>query len=475
MTLRAIGRYQIVSPLGAGGMATVYLAHDPTLDRRVAIKIPNVDRLSADGLARFNREAKAVARLEHQAIVPLYDYGDHDGRPYLVMRYLPGGSLADRLERRAFQLNEALGIIERIASALDYAHRQGILHRDVKPGNILFDDAGAAYLSDFGIARIMNLSGEASLTQTGLAIGTAAYMSPEQALGQMVDGRSDIYSLGVVIFEMLAGDVPYKSDSSLQQALLHINAPIPSIQERRRDLPPATQTAVSRALAKQPKDRYPTGEALALDFRRVTGGARPAAAQGLPAWVWLVGLMGLVVAAFFLFSQPDPPVPAPAAAPEVALSPTTAPTLSGVAVAPTGPTSTLVLTPADTAMPGRIATAAASATSPPVNTATAVVTATNRPLVDPATGAAELPFFMTRLVTAADLEGLSEWELDVMRNEIFARYGRGFNRVDLQAHFDAQPWYTRRYHPEDFPTDRLLTDIQESNAGFILTYQEQNQ
>ena len=468
MTLRAIGRYQIVRPLGAGGMATVYLARDPTLDRQVAIKIPNVERLSPEGLARFNIEARAVARLEHQAIVPLYDYGDHDGRPFLVMRYLPGGSLADRLERRAFHLNEALGIIERIASALDYAHRQGILHRDVKPGNILFDESGAAYLSDFGIARIMNLSGEASLTQTGLAIGTAAYMSPEQALGQKIDGRSDVYSLGVVIFEMLSGDVPYKADSSLQQALQHINAPIPSIQERRRDLPPTTQMAFSRALAKQPKDRYPTGEALAIDFRRVAGDL-PTASKGLPAWVWLVGLLGLGVAAFFLFSQPEPPETGLAAAREVAVTSTTETTLSRSAAAPTDPTST----PADTALPALIVTLTATATSSPTATPTPGITPTSTQSIIPETDEAELPFFMTRLVTAADLEGLSAWELDVMRNEIFARYGRGFNRADLQAHFDQQPWYTRRYDPEAFPTDRLLTDIQKANAAFILNYQEQ--
>ena len=250
MAPSSIGRYTIIRPLGAGGMADVYLARDPQLNREVALKMPALERPSPDALARFRVEARAVARLEHAAIVPLYEYGDHAGRPFLVMRYMHGGSLADRIDQRRATLAEAVAVVDQIAAALDYAHAQGVIHRDVKPGNILFDDAGAAYLTDFGIARMIDAGGGKSLTQTGLIVGTVAYMSPEQALGRPnLDGRVDIYSLGVVLYEMLTGDIPYQADSQLQQAMLHVNAPIPSIRERRRDLPPGIQAVIERALA----------------------------------------------------------------------------------------------------------------------------------------------------------------------------------------------------------------------------------
>ncbi len=309
MTPTTIGRYQIIRPLGSGGMADVYLARDTSLGREVAIKIPQLAGASSQMLARFKIEAKAVARLEHPAIAPLYEYGNHGGRPFLVMRYLPGGSLADRIGRRVATPSEAIAVIDNIAAALDYAHAHGIVHRDVKPGNILFDETGAAWLTDFGIARVANPAGGKSLTQTGLIIGTVAYMSPEQALGRPLDGRSDIYSLGVVIFEMLTGDIPYNADSQLQQAMQHVNAPIPDIRARRPDLPPALQNVINRALAKDPAHRYPTGAALAADLRRVAGGGRPSpfvgapvGKKGTPAWIWLIALVGLALAGFVFLS-----------------------------------------------------------------------------------------------------------------------------------------------------------------------------
>ncbi len=301
MTPSSFGRYEIIRPLVGGGMADVYLARDPVLDREVAVKMPTATRQSAEALARFAVEARAVARLEHPAIVPLYEYGDQDGRPFLVMRYMPGGSLAGRIGRRAWSLREAAAVIERIAAALDYAHAHGILHRDVKPGNILFDDSGAAYLADFGIARLMNLAGGESITQTGLVVGTVAYMSPEQVLGnRALDGRADVYSLGIVLYEMLAGELPYKADSGLQQAMQHVNAPIPDIRARRPDLPPAVQRIIERAMAKKPEERYPSGAMLAADLRRMAGGQE----KGLPAWVWPVTLVGLALAAFLVFGRP---------------------------------------------------------------------------------------------------------------------------------------------------------------------------
>ena len=466
--MTTIGRYQLLRPIASGGMADVYLARDPALGREVALKLPKLERLSAEGLARFRGEAQAVARLEHPAIVPLYDYGDHDGRPYLVMRYMPGGSLADRIDRRGANLPDTLAVIDRIAAALDYAHTQGIVHRDVKPDNILFDAADAAYLTDFGVARIMSLAGGQSLTGTGLAIGTVDYMSPEQALGRPnLDGRSDVYSLGVVLFEMLAGDVPYKADSALQRAMQHVNAPIPSIRQRRPDLPPATQTVIEQALAKEPRDRYATASTTAVDLRRVAAGARPVGASSgrgrVPAWLWALAAVALALIAFVAISAARRTDSREAAA-AATVAPLGAPPMP-LAVEP------MVTVPAAATSTAVIVAAVATATptnTPPTPTATLNPTRTPAPAVD------ELPFFMTRLVTADDLAGLSPWELDVMRNEIFARHGRGFNRADLQAYFDAQPWYTRRYDPVSFPTDRLLTDVQEANAAFILTYQQQN-
>lgn len=315
MTATTFGRYIISRHLGAGGMADVYLAHDPALDRDVALKVPRLDSRNPDVLARFMIEAKAVAQLEGPAIVPLYEYGKQDGQPFLIMRYLRGGSLADRIGRSAWPLPAAVAVIDRIAAALDYAHVHGVIHRDVKPSNILFDDDGAAYLSDFGIARMVAGDGRPAqrLTATGLVHGSVDYMSPEQALGRAeIDGRSDIYSLGVVLFEMLAGDIPYQADSQLQQAMQHVNAPIPSLRERRPDLPPAIQSVIERALAKDPAGRYPTAAALAADLRRVAAGQRPFAPvmtgqnkKGWPIWVTFLAIAGFLLLAGFAVAGRD--------------------------------------------------------------------------------------------------------------------------------------------------------------------------
>ena len=274
MTPKAFNHYSVIRPLGSGGMADVYLAHDPTLGRQVAIKAPHPDLLNAESRARFAREARAAAGLEHFAIVPIYDYNEHGGLPYMVMRCLTGGSLESRIARRPLAPAAALPIIERIAAALDYAHSRDIIHRDVKSANILFDDKDNAYLSDFGIAW-MATSADTRLTSTGEVRGTFDYISPEQARGEKnIDGRSDLYSLGIVLFEMLTGDVPYQADSAVSLAVQHISAPIPDIRARRPDLPPDVQNVIVRALAKQREDRYPSGAALLADLQRALSGQR---------------------------------------------------------------------------------------------------------------------------------------------------------------------------------------------------------
>ncbi|MCA9932858.1 MAG: protein kinase [Ardenticatenaceae bacterium] len=265
MPIQKLGRYEIIQELGRGGMAAVYLAHDPRFRRDVAIKVLPVQFThDATFRARFEREAQTIARIEHPAIVPVYDFGEENGQPYLVMRYMPGGSLADRLRRGPLSLAETVQIVTRIAAALDRAHSQGVIHRDLKPGNILFDQHGDAFLADFGIAKLAEAT--ATLTGTGL-IGTPAYMSPEQVKGHPLDGRSDVYSLAIIIFEMLTGSQPYKAETPMGQAFKHVMEPVPQVRERNPNLPPAVNDTLSRGLAKEKAERFGTASEMsrALD------------------------------------------------------------------------------------------------------------------------------------------------------------------------------------------------------------------
>ena len=335
--ITSFGRYQVIRLLGSGGMADVYLARDPRLGRQVAIKAPRVEQLSPTVLARFEVEAQAIAGLDRDTIVPLYDYDEQDGRPYLVMRYMPGGSLADRLDKRPLALEAALPIIHRIADALDYAHAHKVIHRDVKPGNILFDDEEQAYLSDFGIARVFNGDDEATqqrLTKPGYALGTVTYTSPEQVRGvSEIGAASDIYSLGVVVFEMLAGRVPYDDPSTILRAAQHVKDPIPSIQALQSSLPKGVDAVINRVLAKRPEDRYSTANQLVTGLSAAHN-ARPASpvasrpasppvasrpaspppvtskrpisqsrAGSWPPWVFLVGALGALLLGIYVCGQ----------------------------------------------------------------------------------------------------------------------------------------------------------------------------
>ena len=269
--MEKIGRYIVERELGQGGTAVVYLGQDPHMKRQVVIKLL-LRQYTAEPefLARFQREAEVVAALEHPYIVPVYDAGEQDSQPYLVMRYMPGGSLRDRLEREPYlPVPEIISMLDRVAEALDEAHAHKVVHRDLKPANILFDQRGQAFLSDFGIAKMANPS--AGITKTGIVVGTPEYMSPEQALGAIeVDLRSDIYSLGVILFQMLAGQLPFKAESSMGVALAHIYAPIPSVVAMRPDLVLAWDTVVQHVLDKKPEQRYQTAGELANAVRQVT-------------------------------------------------------------------------------------------------------------------------------------------------------------------------------------------------------------
>jgi serine/threonine-protein kinase len=258
-----IGHYELRDTLARGGMATVYLAYDTKLQREVALKaLPAYFAHEPEFSERFTREAQTISTLEHNAIVPVYDFGEHELVPYLVMRYMVGGTLGDLLQTGPLTLPQAAPIVTRIARAIDRAHQRGILHRDIKPDNILFDEDNNAYLADFGIVKLAESS--TVFTQTGNILGTPAYMSPEQAQGQVkVDHRTDIYSLGVVFYEMMTGAIPYQADTPVGQAMMHVLEPVPRIREANPDLPAGVQKIIDQAMAKDREARYPTARALA--------------------------------------------------------------------------------------------------------------------------------------------------------------------------------------------------------------------
>jgi len=250
-----IGRYVIKSEIARGGMATVYLAFDPFVKREVAIKLLPAN-LTHDLTfrARFEREAQTVAALEYPAIVPVYDFGEEAGQPYLVMRYMPDGSLSQKIEAGPLSLNEVSRIFTRLSGALDHVHAQGIIHRDLKPANILFDTYNNAYLSDFGIAHIA--AGNAAQTGEKM-VGTPAYMSPEQARGDTtLDGSSDIYSMGAILFEALTGKQPYEATTPMGVAVKHITEPIPRLYDVSADIPSQCQDVIDTAMAKDINQRY---------------------------------------------------------------------------------------------------------------------------------------------------------------------------------------------------------------------------
>jgi len=263
---KAVNGYEILRQVGYGGMATVFLARQQSMNRNVALKFLPSNFIQDDTyLQRFEREVKIVAQLEHRNIVPVYDYGEHEGQPYIVMRYMSSGSVEDLLTKGKIPITRVLGIAEQIASALDYAHQNGILHRDLKPSNILLDDGGGAFITDFGIARILGES-SSTLTTQGV-VGTPSYMSPEQARGEGLDGRSDIYSLGVMLFEMICGRRPFENDTPYGIVVMHVTTPPPSLRDIETSVSAAVDKVILRALSKQVDQRPTTASALAAALR----------------------------------------------------------------------------------------------------------------------------------------------------------------------------------------------------------------
>ena len=269
MSASTIGRYEIESELATGGMGVIILAKDPYIQRQVVVKVLMYSR-TLDTVYRdfFQNEAEVIAALEHPCIVPIYDFGWHGQQPYIVMRYMAGGSLQDHLDKGEIKLTEMAHIFKRVADALDAAHTKSIIHRDIKPSNILFDASGEAFLSDFGIATSKSIKDD----DGEWLVGTPAYMSPEQAKGGHLDGRSDIYALGVTLYRILAGQLPFSSDSATSLINSHAKLPIPDIRSVKANLPAVWQEVVSKAIAKDPNDRYATAGDFARDVNEVVSG-----------------------------------------------------------------------------------------------------------------------------------------------------------------------------------------------------------
>ncbi len=250
------GRYRLESKLGSGGMSTVYLAVDEVLDRRVAIKVLHREISDQpDQLERFRREARAVASLSHPNLVAVIDAGEDGGYPYIVFEYVPGETLKKRIDESGrLGLDEATAYAIEIGRGLAAAHAARLVHRDVKPQNVLIDGEGRAKITDFGIARSLEAHG---LTATGRVLGTTDYVSPEQAMGKEVDARTDVYSLGIVLYEMLTGDVPFHAETQVGVAMKHVNEAVPDVQKKRPETSAALAASIEQAVAKDPKDRYP--------------------------------------------------------------------------------------------------------------------------------------------------------------------------------------------------------------------------
>ncbi len=266
LTGQVVGQYQIVELIGRGGMANVYRAVQPTINRDVAIKVLPAHLMQDDSfIERFMREVQVIARLQHPRTVPVYDCGEFNHQPYVVMRYLTGGSLAEMISRSpdGMALDVLAPIISQVAEALDFAHRHNVIHRDIKPSNILLDEDGNAYLADFGIAKVDEVT--AQLTGSGI-IGTPAYLAPEMVEQGSTTHLLDVYALGVSIFQAITGRQPYSSTTPVGLMMAHMNQPIPDAREYRADISSGVQFVIEQAMAKDPAQRYQSAGRLAADL-----------------------------------------------------------------------------------------------------------------------------------------------------------------------------------------------------------------
>ncbi len=306
LTGRTLGQYEIGQQLGQGGMATVYVAQQTSIGRTVAIKVmPSYFMGEPNFLQRFEREVKVIAGLQHPRVLPVFDYGQLEGRPYIVMAYMPGGTLADKIRQGPMPLSEVSRLITQIAEGLDHAHNKGVIHRDFKPSNVLLDENGNAHLADFGIAKISEST--VQLTGSGI-VGTPAYMAPEMAETGAVTPAVDIYALGITLYQMLAGKYPYQGETPIRVMMAHAQDPIPDVRQVRPDVPEAVSQVVMKAMAKNPADRYATAGELAADLRAALAGQPISAPAQAPS-------PGPAFATFPVPVHSSPPTSTPLAAP----------------------------------------------------------------------------------------------------------------------------------------------------------------
>lgn len=272
MAGRRYGKYIVIEQIGSGGHSSVFKAYDPAFDRFVALKVLTSRTPSQDAAfrQRFKQEARAIAMLEHPNIVPVHSFGEENGESYLTMRLVTSGSLEDRISKDKMEYIDAADLLLQVAAALDYAHKHGVLHRDVKPANVLLDEEDNAYLADFGIAKLVETS--MKLTGGGL-VGTPAYLSPEQCMGDELDGRSDQYSLGVVLYQMITGVVPFTAENSMKIIQMHVlKSPQPP-RELDEELPQAAEKVMLKVLSKNPKDRFANCVDFAEQFKKSLAGS----------------------------------------------------------------------------------------------------------------------------------------------------------------------------------------------------------
>jgi hypothetical protein len=319
------GRYELQELVGTGGMSSVYRAHDLLLERTVALKVLHQQYTGDEEyVERFRREARSVATLSHPNIVTVIDRGEHEGRQFIVFEYVEGENLKHLIQRRGpAPVSTALELAMQIARGLSFAHQQGLVHRDVKPQNVLMNGDGQAKVTDFGIARSLDV--KHGMTQTGTVLGTSDYIAPEQAQGQRVDEHTDVYSLGVVLYEMLLNEVPFPGDNFVAVAMRHINEEPPSIRDKRPDVPVRVEAAVHRAMAKDPEARFQTmaefcqeleaclAEVQGTQVVAPAGSPRRSARaprRGMSPWPLILVLLaliatGAIVAYFVVHGAPD--------------------------------------------------------------------------------------------------------------------------------------------------------------------------
>jgi serine/threonine-protein kinase len=395
---RQFGAYRVIEWIDEGGMAAVYKAHQPSVDRHVALKIlPRHSASDPQSLSRFKHEAKIVAQLQHPHVLSIFDFGETDGYPFLAMPFVHGGTLADLLKGQPLPLDVVMRVATQVCEALDYAHAKGIVHRDIKPKNILMDERGNCLVADFGIARMTDRA--TRLTMTGAIMGTPAYMSPEQVGGKPVSPQTDIYAFGIVLYEMLTGRVPFDGDTPVVVAAAHLHQELPSPRSLNPALTPALERVLIKALARRPEDRYSSARELLAALRTAAAAAADEATQVMPpaslaqattvryagsaparrpgAALWVVAGVVAVTGIVWLFpwssnQSSSPPVQF-ASSPVVSTSPSPA-VISPSPVATPTPTPTLPLTP--TLAP----TATPTATLTPTPTQTPPVTRSSQDL-----------------------------------------------------------------------------------------------